>query len=204
MINSALQIFKLQVNTVIEIKNEEFNFMANGVFSPGTGDLKSTNLISAFLELSMIVQTAERIAGTKTAILTENSLTVPDFVQISANFNNDTMTVSIANLPISIAYNAGKIEITAVDYLAPLNAVEPTIINSIDTTGSDLTSANRIGALLELVQLIQEDEAVAGVNNLSFAINADASTASINATFAGVPQINATGLIEFSPINYLA
>lgn len=178
--------------------------MANGVFNPGTSDLKSVTLPSAFLELAMIIQTAERIASTKTAILAENGLSVPDLVNISANFNNDTMTVSIGNLPLSIAYNAGKIEITAVDYLAPLNAVDAGIVNAFVPADSDLTSTNRIGALLELIQLIQEDEAVAGVNNLSFAINADASTATVNVVFNGTPQINASGLIEFSPTNYLA
>lgn len=178
--------------------------MANGVFDPGTGTLKSTTLPNAFLELAMLAQTAERVALGNQATLLAEGLSVPDNVIISANFNNDTMTVAIPALPIDISLVAGNLQIEAVDYLAPLNAVVPGIINSLDVTDADLTKTNRIQALLELAQLIQIDEEAKGINNLTLSINADNSTASINATFSGSPQVNATGRIEFVATNYLA
>lgn len=177
--------------------------MADGAFNPGTGTLKSTDLVNAFLELAMYVQTNERVALANSATVTSNGLTVPDNVTITANFNTDTMSVAIPALPIAISYNAGKIEITAVDYLEPINAVVPSVLHSLDVTGADLTATSKVKALLELAQLIQEDEAVVGVSNLTFSINGDTNTCAINATFSGVPQVNATGKIEFIATNYL-
>ncbi|WP_342596748.1 hypothetical protein VKI21_12490 [Cyanobacterium aponinum UTEX 3222] len=178
--------------------------MANGAFVPGTGDLKSTDLINAFLELAMLTQTEERIALTNEAVVTANGLTVPDNIVISANFNTDIATVSIAALPVDISLVSGNIQIEAVDYLEPINAVVPTVNNALDVTGADLTKTNKVQALLELAQLIQVDEEVAGLNNLTLSINTDNSTASINAVFSGVPQVNASGHIEFIADNYLA
>lgn len=178
--------------------------MANGVFNIGTGTLKSVNLPNAFIELAMLAQTAERVALGNQAILAQSNLTVPDNINISANFNNDTITVSIPSLPISVALVSGNLEIEAIDYLAPLNAVVPAVNNSLSITDSDLTKTNRIQALLELAQLIQIDEEAKGVNNLSLSINIDTKTASINATFAGTPEVNSNGYIQFVAQNYLA
>ena len=180
--------------------------MANGAFDPGTGELKSTNLIAAFLELAMIVQTQERIALTNQAILATNNLPVPDNVIITANFNTDTMTVSIPALPVNFDLVSGNIQVSAIDYLAPINAVVPAVVNSFDNTDSDLVSTNKVKALLELAQLIQEDEALAtgNPNNLTVGFNSDIGIASINGTFPGVPQPNANGRIEFVATNYLA
>lgn len=178
--------------------------MANGVFVPGTGTLKSTDLVNAFLELAMLTQTAERIALTNQATLTTNNLIVPDNIAISANFNNDTMTVSIPALPIEISLVGGNLQIEAVDYLDSINSVVPAVDNSLSVTGADITKTNKVQALLELAQLIQIDEQAKGVNNLTVSINSDASVASIAGTFSGVPQVNTSGRIEFVASNYLA
>jgi len=179
--------------------------MANGAFTPGTGTLKSTNLVAAFLELSLLTQTSERIALANQATLLASNLTVPDNVNISADYNGDTMTVSIGSLPITATLVAGKLEIEAIDYLSPLNAVVSAIPKNISITGSQLTNTSRVKALLELAMLIQEDEADMDnpENRLTMNIDLDNNVASINASFNGIPQINATGLIEFVPINYL-
>lgn len=178
--------------------------MANGEFTRGTGDLKSTDLVNAFLELSLLIQTAERIALANQSTLIANNLPVPDRVTIIANFNTDTMSVAIPTLPISVNLVSGNLQIEAVDYLAPITAVVPAVDNSLNITGSSLTKTNKVQALLELVQLIQNDEAEKGINNLTLTINADQSTASINGTFRGTPRVNASGYIEFVASNYLA
>ena len=178
--------------------------MANGAFEPGTGDLKSTDLINAFIELAMLTQTAERIALTNQATVLANDLNVPDNISIFANFNTDTISITIPSLPINVSLVDGNIQISAVDYLAPINAVVATVENALDVTGADLTKTNKIQAILELAQLIQIDEEVAGVNNLTLNVNTDNNTVSINANFIGVPQVNASGYIEFVATNYLA
>ena len=178
--------------------------MANGIFNPGSGTLKSTTLVNAFLELAMLTQTSERVALGNQATIVSNNLTVPDLVNISANFNTDTMTVNIPALPIAVNLNAGNLEIEAVDYLEPLNAVVPSVDNSLNVTGSDLSKTNRVQALLELAQLIQIDERAKGVNNLTLSINTDTSIASISGVFRGTPQVNNDGYIQFVATNYLA
>jgi hypothetical protein len=179
--------------------------MADGAFNPGTGTLKSTDLVNAFCELAMLVQTEERECAVNATTITANNLTVPDNVAITANFNTDTMTVSIPALPLEIDYNpdSGKIEIVASDYLEPINAVVPDVDHTLTVTGSDLTATSKVKALLELAQLIQEDEAIVGINNMAFTVNGDTNTASLTATFAGIPQVNSSGKIEFACTNYL-
>lgn len=179
--------------------------MANGIFNPGTGTLKSTTLVGAFIELAMLIQTQERIALGSAAVLTANNVPVPDNINITANFNTDTLTVAIPSLPINVDLAGGVVEITAIDYLATVQTILESSINStLDVTTSDLVSTSKIGALLELAQLIQVDELAENQNQLTVTYNTDNKTASISGTFSGLPQVNATGRIEFVPLNYLA
>jgi hypothetical protein len=180
--------------------------MANGLFTPGTGTLKSTDLINAFMELALLIQTEERVSLANEAVLTTNSITVPDNVQITADLNGDTATVNIPALPIQTVLASGSIKIDAVDYLAPIEAVAPAVDASLTVTGSDLTKTNKVQALLELAQLIQQDEALDAelANNLTMSINLDGVTATITGTFAMTPSVNAHGKIEFNMTNYLA
>ncbi|WP_141712699.1 hypothetical protein A5482_012380 [Cyanobacterium sp. IPPAS B-1200] len=160
---------------------------------------------SAFVELALLTQTQERIAVTQQQAVESAGLEVPDEILITANFNTDTMTVSIGALPIESSVSGGDILIEAVDYLAPLEAAAiPGIDATLDVTGADLTSTSKVKALLELAQLIQEDEEIAELNQLTINYNIDAGTASINATFGGIPQVNAAGRQEFVVNNYLA
>lgn len=183
--------------------------MANGAFNKGTGTLASNDLINAFLELALLCQTQERIAlgeENTNGTLTANGLTVPDFINITADYNADTMTVAIPALPIETSLVSGNLTIEATDYLAPINAVFGAVDNSLDVTGADLSKTNKIQALLELAQLIQTDEQAdpEGDNNMTLTIDTDGGTASLNATFPGTPQVNANGRIEFVATNYLA
>lgn len=181
--------------------------MANGLFTPGTGTLKSTTLPSAFLELALLIQTQERIALAQQQAVLAASLTVPDRVVITANLNTDTVTITIPQLPIISSVSSGDVLISADDYLAPLETASiPGIDKDLDVTDADLASTSKVKALLELAQLIQADELAADPpeNRLTLSYNIDTGFAIINATFPAVPQVNATGRVEFVTTNYLA
>lgn len=78
-------------------------------FVPGTGaDVKSTNTIAAFLEISQLLSAAE-----KSVTPLENQ---PNNIQITYDLEASSATIS-ANLPFSTTSNAGAITINALDYL---------------------------------------------------------------------------------------
>lgn len=179
--------------------------MANGLFYGGAGTLKSLDLPSAFVELAMITQTSERACVGISALLATNNISVPDFVSITANFNTDITTVTINNLPLSITTQADGIRINAIDYLAPINALSPTlVINTFDNTDTDLYATSKVSGLLELAQLIQMEESAKNLNRVNINFNIENKTASIVATFKGVPRVNSSGYVEVVIENYLA
>lgn len=180
--------------------------MANGAFNPGTGTLKSTNLIAAFAELAMLIQYEEAYALGSEATLTANNVEVPDFFSYQANFDNDTINISANNIPIQTSLVGGKLTVDPVDYISPLTAYVPSIDGGLDVTGADIVNTNKIAALVELAQLIQQDEALDAEldNNLTLTIDSDANTMTINASFPCLPSVDTEGNIKVIATNYLA
>jgi hypothetical protein len=79
-------------------------------FVPGGGDLKSTNVIAAFVELAQLMAAAE-----KAVTPVEDQ---PNNVQISTDFETQAITVS-CNMPFTTATEAdGDVVIRATDYFA--------------------------------------------------------------------------------------
>lgn len=77
-------------------------------FTPGTGDLKSSNLIAAFVEISEMLAAAEK------AIPLDSQ---PNNIQIIFDRESGVSTIT-ANLPFStITDAAGRVTIAAIDYL---------------------------------------------------------------------------------------
>lgn len=76
----------------------------------GAGDIKSTTLEAAALEVAQKLQAAEQ------AVVPAEGLTAPDNVSIS--FSTDTNTVSVSfTLPITTVIDAtGKLEISVTPY----------------------------------------------------------------------------------------
>lgn len=184
--------------------------MADGLFTPGTGTLKSTDLINAFAECAMRAQIEERKCITveeQNGTLSANGLTVPNFINIQANLDLYTYTISIPALPVTFGLDgSGNITVEAIDYLEPISAVAPVIDHTLVVTGADIVKPSKIGALLELAQKIQADEALLGEDNpnrLTISFNGDLNTTTIAATFDMDPTVNNVGNTELPMINYL-
>jgi hypothetical protein len=84
-----------------------------GDFNPGTGgDLQSTDLISAFVEMAQIVSDSEKQIPTTVATTTPNTTTV--------SFDMEAEVVSItSNLPVNIDTDptTGSVILSAIDFL---------------------------------------------------------------------------------------
>ncbi len=180
--------------------------MANGAFTAGTSDLTSTNLITALVEMALLVQIEERVALANASAIEGAALTVPNNVQISFDFESDTVSVNMPSLPVTSVFNAGKLETTVTDYLTPLSTPAPAVDGAFDAGDSVLTSTTKVAALFEIAELIQADEAndAEGDNNVTMTLDRDNGIASISATFNGTSRVNASGFPEFEASNYLA
>lgn len=142
-------------------------------FNPGSGDLSSTNLPAAFVEIAARLQLAE------TAIATNP----PDNLTLTSDIDGQSFGIN-ASLPISATVDtSGQPIMAATDYLTPLGGS-----STIDTTGSDLKSTNLVSALLEIAQLLHSAEKQAvepQPDNIQVSYNLENQTADINAT---IPQ----------------
>jgi hypothetical protein len=179
--------------------------MANGIYIPGTGTLKSSTLPNAFLELLVLIQNEEIESLENEATLTANNIPVPNAVALSVDFEAGVVSATVTALPIEISLVSGNLTINAVNYFAPIEAVVPSVESAFIPTGSSLTKTNLISALLELSQLIQADEeALETPNNLlTMSINTDDKTVAISANFPIIPSLSSTGLIQIDTENYL-
>lgn len=180
--------------------------MANGAFTKGTGTLQSDDLIKAFAEACMLLQTEETDALANQQAILDAGLTVPNFVTINIDLDSDTMTINVTDLPIETTVSNGGMLVNAKDYLLPLATPAPTIDNTLNVDGADIVSTTKAGAVLELALLINSDEAndSESDNNLTLTVDSDNGTAEITATFSGAGNVSSTGTIEFIPDNYLA
>lgn len=177
--------------------------MANGLFTPGTGTLKSTTLPNALFELLVLIQRDERIANNNAQVLRDNNIPIPNNVSISLNYENRSTNISV-NIPLTFELLAGELKIKAVDYLEPISNVLTQIDNTLNITGSSLTKTNKIEALFELIQLIQLEEESKNINRLNFVMRGDEKTSNFSGSLFFLPSINNLGKLEFEIYNYLA
>ena len=153
-------------------------------FNNGGGDLVSTNMPAALLELFQKTQSAEIAANI-------------DNIQIT--YDSDALTATAAAaLPCTFAADGttGKVVVTASNY-----------ING-DTfapgAGGDLVSTYKASALLELIQKVQTAEAGNGIDNVQITFDEDAGTASLSAALPISFAVNGTsGIVEMTASDYL-
>lgn len=159
-------------------------------FTPGTGDLSSTNLPAAFIEISALLQLAE------SAIVND----APNNVTLTSDIDGGSFTVAIS-IPITTSVDAtGQPVIVATDYVTAAGG-----IGSLDTTGSTLSSTNLSAALMEISQLLHNAEkAIADPqpDNIQISYNLENLTADIN---ANIPQSIAVtaGAINITAVDYV-
>jgi hypothetical protein len=159
-------------------------------FNPGTnGDLKSTNLVAAFLECAYLLQSKER--------------PVPeiDTTEITLS-NNDLVATFALTLPLESSLNTnGSLSLTTTNYIP-----SDTFVNGAGTLKSTTTS----DAFLELTQLMLSTEATRNtanpndiINNVSMVLDLVANNAIINATVPFTEQL-VNGVPSIIATNYLA
>lgn len=94
---------------VIQLAPSDYLGAPYSDFANGNGDLNSTNLIAAFIEMAQILAASE-----KGVTPTDDQ---PNNVSVDVDFESGTLTVS-ANLPFTSATSAvGDVVIHAIDYL---------------------------------------------------------------------------------------
>ncbi|NEO34266.1 MAG: hypothetical protein F6K36_28460 [Symploca sp. SIO3C6] len=164
------------------------------VFDPGAGgDMSALTLPAAFAEAAHMLFAAE------TEIAADNR---PGFISVTSDLSAATITVS-ATLPVTTTLNAnGQVVVTASDYLQPLGAT-----SEFDAGGGELSSIHKTAALFEIAQKVHAAEqalpADTQPNNLTVAIDLEASTAQIDASFPITSAIGANSTIVLTVVDYL-
>ncbi|AFY72961.1 hypothetical protein Syn7502_00829 [Synechococcus sp. PCC 7502] len=166
-------------------------------FTPGTGGtLESTNLPSAFLEVSRVLVQAE---NTRNAA---NSGVAP-INNITASLSIDGGVASIAaTIPI-----APTLSTSGVPTIAAQNYLGSTYTTFAPGTGGTLKSTNTIAAFLETAQLLASAEkAVTPVenqpNNIQITYDLEASQATISANLP-FSSTSVSGDITIEALDYL-
>lgn len=159
------------------------------VFNGGNGDLKSTNLVAAFLECAYLLQAKER--------------PVPelDTTEITLSSNALTATFSV-DMPLSFSVSStGSITVTTTNYIP-----NDTFANGAGTLKSTTTS----DAFLELAQLMLDAEVARNtanpndiINNVIVTMNANTNIVNITATVPFTEQL-VNGVPSIIATNYLA
>lgn len=160
------------------------------VFNPGTGDLSSSDLPSAFVELAALLQLAEAAIAD----------TPPNNVTLTADVDGGNFTISV-NLPISASVDgSGQPTITVSDYVTSAGGN-----GALTATGSDLNSTHLASALMEIAQLLHSAEKAATdpqPDNIQINYNLENETADITAT---IPQTISlvSGKVTITPTDYV-
>ena len=169
--------------------------MANTIFDPGTGGtLKSTKLVSAFVEAVTLLANAEN------AVL---EAVRPANVAIAADLRAKTTEITLA-LPITVAMGTnGQPVIAAFDYLTPL-AVSGGSSTFVDG-GSELNSANLVAVVWELANKVSllDSTLTDGTNRVTIAMDLDGGLANITANFETLVTIDSTGKPVIDEVDYV-
>jgi hypothetical protein len=157
------------------------------VFNPGTSSLKATTLETALIECvarTQLFETAAQILDPTIA----NSVAV-DF------FTGDNTAAITLNLPVQQTTGAaGQVQLIGIPYFN-----EPLFIN----TDSELKSSTWVGAIVELVALLEAAERVIGSENeLQSSFDLNTARMSLNAVMPIEMMINAMGYPEFKATEY--
>ncbi|NEP01252.1 MAG: hypothetical protein F6K58_21855 [Symploca sp. SIO2E9] len=164
------------------------------VFDSGTGgDMSAVTLPAAFAEAAHMLFAAEQEIAADTR---------PGFITFTSDLSAETITVA-ATLPVTTTLNAnGQVVVTASDYLQPLGAA-----SEFDGGGGELSSIHKTAALFEIAQKVHAAEqalpADTQPNNLTVAIDLEAATAQIDATFPITSAIGTNSTIVLSVVDYL-
>lgn len=166
-------------------------------FNPGSGGtLKSTQLVSAFVEMAQIVANAE-------SAIAEASR--PNNIQIASDLRAGTMTISFG-LPTTITVNAqGQAVVSARDYIAALAASGGN--STFNDAGSELNATNIVGALWELSNKLSAAELAlpetTRPNNITISSNFEDGTATVSAAIPCVVTFDSTGKLVIDAVDYL-
>ena len=159
-------------------------------FTPGSGDLNSTNLPSAFVELAALLQLAE-------IAIVNNP---PNNVTLTSDIDGQSFGVNV-NLPITTSVDSsGQPVIIASDYITSAGGT-----GTLDSTGSDLNSTTLATGILEIAQLLHAAEKASAEpqpDNIQINYNLENGTADITAT---IPQTISvvTGKVTVTPTDYV-
>lgn len=152
-------------------------------FNNGGGDLTATTLEAAFIEIALNCLSADQDLTTPTGNVSDD---------IAANGASTTIS---ATLPVTQSLVAGKIQLTAVDYLSlPFDPGQ----------GGTLVSTTWPAALLEITSRMQSLEIAQNLNVITMTLNVDAGTATITAPLGLTRTIGAGGTQVLSANTYLA
>jgi hypothetical protein len=166
-------------------------------FNPGSGGtLKSSQLVSAFVEAAQLVANAE---------LAITEVNRPTNMAISSDLRLGTLTIA-ASLPVTISVNSSaQAVISAFDYIAVLAASggNSTFIDG----GSELNATNLVSAFWELASKLSAAELAlpeaTRPNNLTISSDFDGGTATISASIPIVVTFDTTGKLVVDAVNYL-
>ena len=141
-------------------------------FVHGGGDLGSSTLENAFLEVVARAGIFERALATPTANLNDD---------LSANGTTIAVT---AVIPVTTTLVGGKMTLTAVDFVSEV--FDP-------GTGGTLVSTTYPAAILETAQKMQALEEAQDKAVLNMAYNADAGTVTVTGTFGTTRTVETDG-----------
>ncbi|NER26444.1 MAG: hypothetical protein F6J89_02155 [Symploca sp. SIO1C4] len=163
-------------------------------FNPGAGgNMSAVTLPAAFAEAAHLLFAAEQEISADTR---------PGNINFTSDLSAETITVA-ATLPVTTALDAnGQVIVTASDYLQPLGAT-----SDFDNGSGELSSIHLAAALFEISQKVHAAEQAISAdtrpNNLTVAIDLEASTAQIDATFPITSAIGSDATIVISVVDYL-
>lgn len=157
--------------------------------------LKSDTIPAALLEAALLVDAAEKARnGANSGIAAKNN--------VSVVFNSDEGICSIAaTIPVDVTVGTGgAIQYAPKDYLG---ASYTTF-----TAGGDVTATNRIGAFVQIAQILSAAEkAISPVEDQPNYVTVDSSsetgTITIAANLPVFSSIDATGSVLFTATDYL-
>lgn len=159
-------------------------------FNNGSGQIQSTNLPAALLELAEVLSLQEALLSTIDAPLTNITVTL----DLEANSAGIT-----ASLPIAATINtSGNIVLAATNYIASSTYVVG--------SGGDIRATSVPGAFLEIAQLVSAAELAVAVNppnNVTIAFDLEGQLATVTAALPISAAIDASGKILTTATDYL-